>query len=115
MAKVVTKWSGDAAIAAVIKGAVMGLSDAAEHVLTEATKTVPLNEGILLRSGDTSVDKVRLQSSVYYDTPYAGSVHEGPNRRWRRPDARAKWLQLTLQEQSGKITPFLEKAMRGVL
>ena len=50
--------------------AARGLSIAAEHILGEARKLVPIEEATLERSGATSVDEGRLVAAVSFDTPY---------------------------------------------
>lgn len=51
-----------------------GLALAAEHILTESRRVVPIEEGTLERSGATSVDGNR--AAISYDTPYAVRQHE---------------------------------------
>jgi len=52
-------------------GAIRGLRMAAEHVLGEARKRVPIEEGTLERSGVAQVDEGSLRAAVSFDTPYA--------------------------------------------
>lgn len=76
-------------------GAAAGLHDAAEHVLGESNRRVPLEEGTLERSGRTSVDPGRLEAAVSYDTPYAVVQHED----------------LTFHHDQGREAKYLEKTM----
>lgn len=92
-------------------GAERGLFLAASHLLTEANRTVPWDKGPLERSGDVDVDRANLQASVYYDTPYARRQHE--ELYWNHPKkGRAKWLELTAQEQARTINEIVARAMR---
>lgn len=68
-----------------------------EYLLTEANKTVPLDESMLEKSGTSSVDERALVGAVSYDTPYAARQHEDLTYR-HTPGRRAKWLELTLVE-----------------
>lgn len=52
--------------AAMHKGAVRGLTMAAEHILTESRAAVPLEEGTLERSGRVDVDAGALRAAVSY-------------------------------------------------
>lgn len=70
------KWDGDQVKAGTRKGSVKGLRLAAEHLLAESRKLVPIEEGTLERSGTVSVDAANLQAAVAYDTPYAVRQHE---------------------------------------
>ena len=69
--------------------------DAAEFLLEEANRHVPLEESTLEKSGKASVDESTLTAAVSYDTPYARRQHEDVNLR--HADGRtAKWLQNAL-------------------
>lgn len=83
-------------IKALHKHANKALGKAAEHVLAESNKMVPLEEGTLQRSGvaDTDTDK-RLTASVSYNTPYAARQHE----------------ELSYQHDAGRRAKFLELAL----
>lgn len=77
--------------------AVRGISIAAEHVLGEARKTVPIEEATLERSGVTSVDASALKAAVSFDTPYAVYQHE----------------EMGLRHDAGRTAKYLENAMNG--
>lgn len=85
------------------------LADAAEFLLEEANRTVPIEEATLERSGHTSVDGLR--AAVAYDTPYAVRQHEDTRLR-HDPGRRAKWLERTFAEQAKPVGEFLAKAIR---
>ena len=110
----VARWFGQEAKARTRAGAVDGLRTAAMFALTEANRTVPLDQGPLRRSGDTDVDPAALESVVYYNTPYAVRQHE--EIHWRHPkQGRAKWLELTMQEQHGKIQQIIATQIRKAI
>lgn len=107
-------WHGDRAKQSARAGAELGLRRASEHVLTEANRTVPWDQGPLERSGNTDVDRRRLEASIYYDTPYARRQHE--ELGWRHPKkGRAKWLELTMQEQQSKIQQIIATQIRRAI
>lgn len=96
------------------QSAMAALMDAGEHLLTEANKTVPFDEGTLARSGKVTPDQQNAQVVVSYDTPYAIRQHE--DTRLAHPNGRrAKWLQLTLAEQAPAIQKFLADRLSGLL
>ena len=108
---VTVTWNGDRAKRATQAGAERGLLLAANHVLTEANRTVPWDQGPLERSGAVDVDRQALQASVYYDTPYARRQHEEVT--WKHPrKGRAKWLELTLREQSRTVNQIMANALQ---
>jgi hypothetical protein len=82
---------------------------AAEHLLTEANRTVPLEEAILEHSGKVTQDGTR--AAISYDTPYAVVQHEKLELRHSR-GRRAKWLELTLMEQAAAVRGFLAERLR---
>ena len=107
-------WFGDRVKQSSRAGAELGLRRASEHVLTEANRTVPWDQGPLERSGNTDVDRRRLEASIYYDTPYARRQHE--ELGWRHPKkGRAKWLERTLGEQASMVNQIVAKAMKDAL
>lgn len=85
------------------------VDDALEHLLTEANKTVPLDESTLQRSG--TVSREGTKGAVSYDTPYAVVQHE--SLELKHPGGRrAKWLELTLIEQAAAVRQYLAAKMR---
>lgn len=95
-------------------GAVVGLGMAAEMLLEISNRTVPIEEATLLRSGTTQVDAMNLEAAVGYDTPYAARQHEELSYR-HDPGRRAKWLELTLQEQSETLIGVIGAGISGSL
>lgn len=105
------KWRGREAKEAYKKATNKALGQAAELLLTEANRGVPIEEGTLERSGSTSLDEEASVAVVAYDTPYAVDQHE---KTWLRHDEgrRAKWLQLALQENSKALIDFIGDEIR---
>lgn len=98
--------------AAVRKAAEAALGDAGEALLTEANRTVPLEEGTLQRTGTVSQDGLTV--AVSYGGPYAVVQHEHTEFR-HDPGRRAKWLQLTFQEQAQRVMGFVAQRIRGAV
>ncbi|MFE1412426.1 hypothetical protein ACFW6F_16705 [Streptomyces sp. NPDC058746] len=107
-------WNGDAALRGTLDGAVRGLRLAAEHVLTESRKRVPLEEATLERSGTATVDESRLTAAVAYDTPYAVRQHE--ELGYRHDAGRtAKYLEGPLTEEAGTVAAIIAAQLRRSL
>lgn len=105
-------WYGDLADEAARERGADGVTAAAEFLLEEANRTVPIEEGTLMRSGDVSSDRQALRARVSYGTPYARRQHEALN--YRHPGGRrAKWLELTFSEQRGRVLEHLASRIRG--
>lgn len=100
------------AAAHVRKAASEGLADAAEFLLEEANRTVPIEEATLTRSGATDVDG--LQASVFYDTPYAVRQHEDTRLRHDQ-GRRAKWLEMTMREQAKQVGEHIADRIRSAV
>ncbi len=108
-------WKTDARLLAVEEthaAAEQALDDCLDFLLGEANKTVPHEEGTLEKSGDKSRDG--LTGCVFYDTPYARRQHEELGYH-HNEGRRAKWLELTFQEQSGTVKERLAAAIGGKL
>lgn len=89
---------------------------AAEHLLEQANRTVPHDEGDLEGSGattDPAFDQPgRAVSAVYYDQPYAVRQHE--DLTLSHPDGRrARWLELTAQEQADTLRQIARGELGG--
>lgn len=87
------------------------LYDAGEHVLGQANRTVPIEEGTLAGSGDVDADED--SATISYDTAYAIRQHEEVQYR-HASGRRAKWLELTMQEEVNAVRNFLADRMRAV-
>ncbi len=109
------KWKIDLrpmAIAKLRRACEEALGDAAEHILEEANRTIPIEEGVLTGSGSTDVDGGK--ASIFYDTPYAARQHEDTSLR-HDPGRRAKWLELTLTERADFVRDFFVRRLGGAL
>lgn len=104
-------WRGDMAKKIYRQAAARALGIAAEAGLTEANRTVPIEETTLERSGATSVDASKLEAAVSYDTKYARRQHEDPRLR-HDPGRRAKWLQLMLQEKGRDLYRLISSEIK---
>jgi hypothetical protein len=89
--------------------AARGLLLAAEHVLTESTAIVPLQN-----SGTASVDAGDLTAAVSYDTPYAVRQHEELDYR-HTPGRQAKYLEQPLNASRNEVRALLAAELRRAL
>lgn len=87
-----------------------GLRLGVEHLLTEANKHVPHDEGTLERSGFASVDGKR--GAVSYDTPYAVRQHEDMTLS-HDGKGKPKWLESTMATESGTVAQIIAQAIRS--
>lgn len=95
------------------KAAAEGIGQFAEGVLTVANDRAPIEEGVLIGSGETDLDAKALKASIFYDTPYAARQHE--DTRLRHDEGReAKWLENTIKEKGPQMGPFVAKHIKRV-
>lgn len=80
-----------------------------EHLLSEANKQVPHDEGTLERSGRASNDGKR--GAVSYDTPYAVRQHEDMSLH-HDGKGQAKWLENTLAAESSRVAQVIATKLR---
>ena len=108
------EWHGEEVSARLNGASQPSLLKAAEHLLEESNRSVPLLEGTLQRSGTADADDTA--GVVAYDTPYARRQHE--HLEYRHTDGRrAKWLELTFTENISRVLDWLkgpvDKALGG--
>lgn len=94
--------------------AVRGLKLAAEHLLAESRKQVPLEEGTLERSGTASVDPGSLRAAVAYDTPYAVVQHERLDYQ-HDGGRKAKYLEDPMRTEAGVMRDIIAAEIRRAL
>lgn len=95
------------------EGAKRGVTLAVEHLLTEANKHVPHDEGTLERSGRTGVDTTAkgVKGSVSYDTPYAVRQHEDMQLH-HDGKGEAKWLENTFAAEAATVGQIIGNAIQ---
>ncbi len=115
-------WSGDLLAnlsrieAKVQRAALRGVTLGAEHVLGEAVKLVPLEEGTLSRSGKTSAQMQgdTAVAAVSFDTPYAIRQHEELGYR-HDAGRQAKYLEQPLATEAKTAASIMAEAIRKAL
>jgi hypothetical protein len=106
--------NGAAALRGTRAGAVRGLRLAAEHLLAESRRIVPIEEATLERSGVATVDESSLTAAVSYDTPYAVRQHE--ELTYRHDAGRsAKYLERPMNEEAGTVGEIIAAQVRRSL
>jgi hypothetical protein len=101
------------ALEGIADGAEKGVRLAVEHLLTEANKQVPHDEGTLERSGATGVERsgAGARGSVTYDTPYAVRQHEDMELN-HHGKGRSKWLETTMAQEAGTVGKIIATSVR---
>lgn len=109
MAKLV--WHGPQVTSTIKRAAADGLYEAAEHILEESVRVVPFEDSDLSKSGFADTDRENLVAHVGFDTPYAVRQHEELDYR-HAPGRKAKYLEDTVNEQSGKVNEIIADKIR---
>ncbi len=102
------------ALVQIRRAAAHGLELGMEHVLAEAKKVVPLDEGTLERSGRARVDATRLQGIVSFSTPYAVRQHEELTYR-HAPGRQAKYLEQPFNTNREVVVALIAAQIRRAL
>lgn len=89
--------------------AASAVKDAAEHVLEQANRSIPIDTGAMQRSGQVSMNG--LTAVVSYDTPYAVRQHEDTRMRHAK-GRKAKWLEDTVRSESETVLGFIADRLR---
>ncbi|HEY3378533.1 MAG TPA: hypothetical protein VGL77_13660 [Armatimonadota bacterium] len=107
------EWHGEAISKVQRAAAADGLLAWAEDVLQVVNDNyIPLDEGTLMRSGESDVDRNELVASAFYDTPYAVAQHELPfhhanGRIW-------KYLERGSKERAQAGQEYVAQKVRAV-
>ncbi|WP_394253636.1 hypothetical protein [Arthrobacter pityocampae] len=88
-----------------------GLAIAAEYVLGESNKVIPIEEATLMRSGSVDRDPANNRVSIFYDVPYSVRQHEDMTLR-HDPGRSAKFLERALSDHE-TIKRIIASAIRG--
>ncbi|MFE2019887.1 hypothetical protein ACFW9O_17810 [Streptomyces sp. NPDC059499] len=86
-----------------------GLERGLQHVLTEAQRIVPLDEGTLERSGKVTVDG--LEGAISFDTVYAVIQHEALDFR-HLPGRMAKYLEIPMNRERQVVLDMMAVGLR---
>lgn len=114
MGKVEFKWHGEEVKKRERAGRNRGLRLAAEHLLAESQRLVPIEEATLERSGVASVDESKGQAAVSYGTVYAVRQHE--ELTWRHdPGRQAKYLEQPFETEKAVFRDLIAAAIRRSL
>lgn len=109
--KVKITWDEALAGEAADEGADEGLVQAARVVLQAANQVVPYDTGALAGTGIFDYDPKEQVASVYYDSVYAGRLHQNPSFRFKN-GRRGKWLSYTFGQSRTHVLQYFGDAMR---
>lgn len=104
-------WRGDKISEEMKTAAAKGLRNVAEFLLDKSNQNIPIDEGTLKNSGNTSVDETNLEASVSYDTPYAVRQHEDMTLNHKNGRT-AKYLENAYKDNLNKIQDYIADAIK---
>lgn len=111
MQRSTVSWNGKAVKGQTDTDVVRGLLMAAEYLLSQSDEVVPIDEGVLSRSGVASVDRATFTSAVSYDTPYAVKQHENPDYR-HAPGRTFKYLETPWTREAAAMAQIIAVQVR---
>lgn len=110
------KWLGDKVKKEVAKQAGQALFKGSTHILNEANRIAPHDEGILTQTAGVEVDEKKLVAHIFYTQKYAPRLHENPQFNFGK-GREGKWLEKTMLNQHEKVLKFMadeiKKAFKG--
>lgn len=105
------RWEGRAWLARTQRNAKVGTQKGLEHVLGEAKKIVPLDEGPLERSGKVVMNEGDIGGAIIFDTPYAVVQHENLSYR-HLPGRTAKYLEGPMNREASVVLAIIAAEIR---
>jgi hypothetical protein len=102
-------WNSDPALKKIRDAAAAALKEEAQMLGDLANDTVPRDDNDLADS--LTVTRRQLKARIAYKADHAIRQHED-RRLKHKPGTRAKWLELTLREQSPQIVKRIGARMR---
>ncbi|WUI02107.1 hypothetical protein OHR68_09955 [Spirillospora sp. NBC_00431] len=104
------EWNGGQYTSLMGLGLNAGLEDAAEYLLEEANRRVPIESLELQQSGEVSVDPEAHKAAVTYDTEYAVAQHEKSYRH--DPGRTRKFLEIPWLSRRTEMRDIIGRAVR---
>lgn len=105
------RWEGRAWLARTQRSARAGLEKGLEHVLGEARKIVPLEEGTLERSGRVVMKDAGIEGAVTFDQVYAVVQHEELSYK-HLPGRQAKYLEQPMNREADVVLAIIAAEIR---
>jgi hypothetical protein len=116
------EWYGDKVQRKIVASILDTLESTADELLRKANETIPFETGALAQSGQVDIEPAALKAVVSYNTPYAIRQHEDVSLRHPNPlsansspNGRARWLELTAQEQADRLHRWFGSRMKTLL
>lgn len=81
------------------------------HVLNEANKKAPKDEGALTQTSDVDVDEEAGTASAFYVQKYAPRLHEHPEYNFQG-GREGKWLEKTLLAEGDRVREIIANEIR---
>lgn len=102
-------WNADPALKKIRDAAAYALTEEAKVIGDLANDTVPRDDDELADS--MAVSRRQLKATIRYTARHALKQHEDTRLR-HKPGKRAKWLEMTLREQSPRFAERIAARMR---
>lgn len=110
----IRNWKGDAIIKEKNEAVEMALFMGGAHLLDEANRIAPKDEGILIQTSDVDVDPDEGKAHVFYTQKYAPRLHENPQYNFQG-GRQGKWLEKTIREQRKGVQQMMANELKKAL
>jgi hypothetical protein len=108
------KFKGEQAIARKNEGVSIALYKGISHILNEANKIAPKDEGILIQTSDVDVDPTSESAHAFYTQKYAPRLHENPQYNFQG-GRKGKWLETVMLRDGERVRDMMAEEIRNVL
>lgn len=98
----------------IAKAAIKGMRTTALNILGESQKLVPIDTGILQKSGSIKVNQGALTATISYNTPYALKQHEDVSLNHPK-GGEAKYLERPFNEKKGELEVNIGNEIQKIL
>lgn len=102
----IRKWKGVHIAEAVEKEIGRALYKGASHILNEANKIAPKDEGTLIQTSNVDVDVEAGTASAYYVQKYAPRLHEHPEYNFQG-GRQGKFLETPMLAEGGRVKKMM--------
>lgn len=107
-------WRGKELQGKMLQQGMQGLLDAGELILDASNQKAPIDEGVMIGTGDVTADESTKSVVISYDSPYAIKQHEDTTLKHKN-GREAKFLQSAVQENTQRVTDILASALKAGL
>lgn len=110
----IRKFRGQQIIQKKQEGVERALYKGISHILNEANRIAPKDEGTLIQTSDVDVDPEAGSANAFYVQKYARRLHENPQYNFQG-GREGKWLEKVVLRDGDRVRDIMAEEIRNVL